>query len=108
MSGYFLIESRDPFESNGPARLQALALGLAAEGRAVTLFLVQNGVMAARAGADARGLNQLAAAGVTILADDFSLRERSIPVRSLLGFVAPAAIAVVIDHLARGDKAIWH
>ena len=108
MSGYVLIESRDPFESNGVAHLQTLARGLAAEGAAVTMFLVQNGVLAARVGANARGLNQLAAAGITIFADDFSLRERAISPTALSSGIAAASMDMVIDRMANGCKILWH
>ena len=49
MDSYLLIESRDALESSDVATyFYDLAAGLAREGSPVTLFLVQNGVMAAR------------------------------------------------------------
>lgn len=48
MAKYLLIQSRDPFESNDVAYFYELAAGLAREGSDVMLFLVQNGVLAAR------------------------------------------------------------
>ena len=74
----------------------------------MTVFLVQNGVLSARAGAPRRGLEDLRAAGVEVLADDFSLRERGISAERLLAGVPPASLEVVIDHLADGRKALWH
>ena len=46
MAGYLLIESRDPFESNDVSYYCDLARGLAEAGNQVTLFLVQNAVLA--------------------------------------------------------------
>ena len=45
---------------------------------------------------------------VTLLADDFSLRERAIPSDGLIAGVAPAPIEVVVDALAQGARALWH
>ena len=108
MTKYMLIESRDPFDSNDVAFSYELASGLAKAGHAVTLLLVQNGVLPARRGAKAEGLAALIQAGVKVLADDFSLRERGItPARLAVG-VEPAPIDVVIDHMAEGHKTLWH
>ena len=108
MSKYMLIESRDPFESNEVARNYALAAGLAAAGNEVTVFLVQNGVLPARTGTRVDGLATLAGAGVTVLADRFSLRERAIADDALAEGVSAAELDVVVDALAGGAKAIWN
>jgi sulfur relay (sulfurtransferase) complex TusBCD TusD component (DsrE family) len=108
MHRYLLIESRDPFESADTEALLHLAEGLAKAGNAVTLFLVQNGVLPARAGARSGSLAALAANGVTVLADEFSLAERGISANRLIADVRPAPIERVVDDLAAGSKAIWH
>jgi predicted peroxiredoxin len=108
MAKYLLIESRDPFDSNVVARQYDLAVNLVKEGNEVTLFLVQNGVLPARPGNCSALLTSTAKAGVEILADDFSLRERGIPASRLAEGVKAAPLATVIDRLADGRKAIWH
>ena len=106
MAQYLLIESRDPFESNDVGYYYELAKGLVEGGNQVTLFLVQNGVMSARPSAKSAALEALAQSGVTVLADDFSLRERG--VAKLAEGVAAAPIDVVVDQLAAGHKTLWH
>jgi predicted peroxiredoxin len=116
MADYILIESRDPFESAQVGGFLDLADGLAKEGNAVTLFLVQNAVMAVRRGARAnfpdnthvRSLAALAGNGVEVLADSFSLQERGISPDRLIAGVAVAPLSAVIDHMAAGRKALWH
>ena len=108
MSNYLLIESRDPFEANDVRYYYDLAAGLAKAGSKVTLFLVQNGVLPARRCAASERLSNLAAAGVEILADEFSLRERGIAAARLAKGVKVAPLDVVIDQLAEGRKALWH
>jgi hypothetical protein len=106
MASYLLIESRDPYDSNDVWFCCELARQLAEQGDEV--FLVQNGVLPARTGARADGLSGLSKAGIEILADEFSLRERGIPSDRLMAGVKPAPLDVVIDRLAGGCKAIWH
>lgn len=116
MADYILIESRDPFESAEVGRFLDLAEGLAKEGSEVTLFLVQNAVMAARHGARASfphntrvpSLAALAANGVKVLADSFSLQERGISPNRLIPGITVAPLSVVIDHMAAGRRALWH
>ncbi|MEW5851536.1 MAG: DsrE family protein [Myxococcota bacterium] len=108
MAKYLVIESRDPLESKDTVWSYELVRGLKAEGHEVTLFLVQNGVFPARRSAASAGLEALAKAGVEVLADDFSLRERGIGAGRLAAGVRSAPLEVVVDQLAEGRKAIWH
>jgi len=104
---YLLIESGGPWESGTTAGFYRLAQDLAGQGHEVTVYLVQNGVLAARAGAREVGLADVAA-HARVFADDFSLRERGIAVRDLRASILPAGIEAVADMLADGVRAIWH
>jgi hypothetical protein len=106
MNNYLLIESRDPFESNDVLYYYELSKGLVDAGKEVTLFLVQNGVLAARPSAHSAALSLLCQSGVKVLADDFSLCERGIS--KLAEGVVAAPIEVIVDHLAAGHKTLWH
>jgi intracellular sulfur oxidation DsrE/DsrF family protein len=107
MDKYLLIESRDPFETNDAVHYYDLAASLAQAGE-VTLFLVHNGVLPARRSRESRRLADLAKAGVRVLAEEFSLRERGIRADQIAEGVRPASLEVVIDQLAEGRKALWH
>ena len=106
MTGYLLIESRDPFESNDVSYYCDLARGLVEAGNQVTLFLIQNAVLAARPSAQAPQLRELIGSGIKVLADDFALKERGIT--KLLDGVQIAPIEIVVDHLEAGHKTLWH
>jgi intracellular sulfur oxidation DsrE/DsrF family protein len=108
MSKYLLIESRDPFDSNDTGFCRDLAQQLAGANNEVTLFLVQNGVLPARSGARSDGLTKLAGAGVRVLADSFSLKERGIDEARLASGIAAVPLDVVLDALAEGAQVIWH
>jgi intracellular sulfur oxidation DsrE/DsrF family protein len=108
MTTWMLIESRDPFAQPGGSWCAGLALALAAAGQPASVMLVHNGVLAARRGAAAPDLARLAAAGVPVLADGFSLAERGIGADRLAAGVQTAPLEVVIDRLLEGSRVLWH
>ena len=108
MADYLLIESRDPFTSNDVANYYDLAADLVSEGNEVVLFLVENGVLPARAGASSDHLSAVVSAGVHVLADDFALRERGIAPDRLRAGVRAQPFDQIVDELAGGAKAMWH
>lgn len=107
MTRYVFIESRDPFESRDTQFLEDTALAVKERGHEVTVFLVQNGVLAARE--SARRLARLAEAGVTLLADDLSLRERGITARELAPSIRESGMDALVEALVQENtKAMWH
>jgi sulfur relay (sulfurtransferase) DsrF/TusC family protein len=110
MPSYLFLESHDPFASRDVEEGYRLIAALAAQQIPVTLFLVQNGVLAARQGARAAQFTALVAhPGVTVLADTFALQERGIPPEALVPGVQASDIDTLVDLLmVDGQKAIWH
>jgi len=108
-SHYVFIESRDPFDSADTGFVADTATVLRQRGRPVTVFLVQNGVLATRVGARASHVPRLTGAGVTVLADEFSLSERGIETAELEAGVRACRIDALVDLLVQpGTKAVWH
>ena len=109
MANYLFIESRDPFESRDTDFVAVTAAALQKAGNDVTVFLVQNGVLAARKDARGSHLPKLSEAGVRLLADDFALKERGIQDNELLPAVKQTNIDTLVDSLITpGTKAVWH
>lgn len=109
MSNYIFIETRDPFESRDIRFVEETATALKERGHEVTVFLVQNGVLASRKNEGESYVSRLAAAGVKLLADEFSLSERGIQPRELHPGIQPSGIEAVVDSLVQEyTKAIWH
>ena len=109
MPSYLLVEARDPFDSADVDDFWDLARGLADHGDDVTVYLVQNGVLPARAASSAAGRLSELAGTATVLADDFSLRERGIATSDLAAGVSVSDIDSFVDRLmADGTKVIWH
>jgi sulfur relay (sulfurtransferase) complex TusBCD TusD component (DsrE family) len=107
MSRYVFIESRDPFASRDTRFVEETAVAVKERGHEVTVFLVQNGVLAART--SAHRLGHLAEAGVTVLADDLSLRERGIKPDELAPSIRESGIEELVEAIVQQHtKALWH
>ena len=107
MTRYVFIQSRDPFETRDPQFLEETAIAVKERGHEVTVFLVQNGVLAARQSTGR--LERLMEAGVTLLADDLSLCERGISNEELAPSVRECGIGALVDAIIQENtKAIWH
>ncbi len=105
MKKYFLIESRNPWDSQQVDRNYQIAADLAKAGNEVTLFMVENAVLATRSSAKSNGLTNLKR--VKLLADDFSLKERGIMPSEIFRDVEVASINAVVDAMANRQKMIW-
>ncbi len=105
MGQYFLIESKSPFESTEVTHDYQLASDLAKSGHEVTLFLVENGVLATRSGIIPSELANLSQ--VKVLADGFSLEERGIEPSEMGSGIEVAAITSVADAMGQGQKTLW-
>ena len=108
MTSYVLIESRFRRTGKEAGSPLQLAGSLASKGEHVTLFLVQNGVLAARRGVRSPAIEEARKAGVVLLADEFSLRERGIDVAQIGEGIESSPLEYVVDRLAAGDKIVWH
>ena len=105
MTKYFLIESRSPYDAKEVGNNYQLASDLAKAGNEVTLFLVENGVLATRKSSASNDLANLKQ--VKLLADDFSLRERAIEPSELEIAVEATGIGAIVDAMCEGQKMIW-
>ena len=109
MTNYVFIETRDPFESHDVRFVEETAAALKKRGHEVTVFLVQNGVLAARRNTPGSYLERLTEAGVNLVADDFSLGERGIQPSGLRPGIRASNIEALVDALLKENtKAIWH
>lgn len=108
MSNYVIVQTGDSVEPGVPNPGTEIAANLAAIGHDVTVFFVQNGVFLARRGTQREEQTGAHKAGMTLLADDFSLRERGIGTDQLSPGVSPSPLESLVDLLAAGSKVLWH
>lgn len=107
MAGYVFIAARDPWEGAESERVFELAESLARARDAVSIYLTENGVLAARARAGEQFLAPLISAGVRVYADPFALAERGISRERMVDGVVVAPIERLVDLLAAGGPALW-
>ena len=107
MKDLMVIETRDPTEVADTSWGAALVRGAARAGAKSCLMLVENGVLAARSGAQAPCLDPLIGDGAMILADRFALAERGIAEADLKSGIAAAELDSVLDWADAGATLIW-
>ncbi len=108
MSDYLFIQSQDPYTETRTALQYQLAIQLAQAGNRVSVLLVQNGVSPARRNAVSPEFEELLNSPVSVLADEFALRQREIDVDQLQKKVQMCQLDTVIDALSSGHKVIWN
>ena len=108
MKRYLLVDSRDLQEYSGSDFILQTATGLKQKGNEVTLYLIENGVLAARKGSAAsKRLSETAKSGVKVLAEDSSLLTRG--VTALADGVSQATLDTLADLVLDGsDQVIWY
>ena len=108
MARFVFVESRDPYEAADCAHFLDLVASVRRRSHEVTLFLVQNAVLAAREGATHADLyRDLAKAGVSVVADSYALRERAVD-RLAAGIESAGIERLVGLALVAQTKVIWH
>ena len=107
MKDYLIVETRDLHDTRDADWTAALAVAFAKKRSKATVFLAENGVLAARAAYDAPMLVQLAKKGVKVFADRFALEERGISLNELAKGIEPAEIDFLAEGLAAGATVIW-
>ena len=103
MNQFLIVETRDPIEHPDVERIARLASGLQAEGCSTTIFLTENGVIAARPGV----APFLADGGVTVAVDRVALAERGMTESDIAPGMAAGGVDLVVDALLAGARTIW-
>lgn len=85
----------------------ARVAALARTGDAVTVFLLDDGVLTARRGPGSEPIVRALAAGAKVLVDRQSLRSRSIDVSALVVGALPISLRRLVDRIAAGETARW-
>ncbi len=109
MAQYLLVESKGPLD--GGEYTFDVAKQLRQLNHNVTVYLVQDGVFAARKSFEAgqRLVADAKAQNLTLLADEVSLRQRGITKERLSEAVRVSNMGELVDLLMeKSDKAIWH
>lgn len=108
MSQYLLIETRSSWEGRDVREFLKTAGQLRQLGHVVHVFLIQNGVIMAKPGAEPF-ITDLLKSGIGIWADDFSISNRNLKRTRLLPDVKIAGMDQLVKFLTDPEwKTIWH
>ena len=106
MSNLLLVLSKDPYTTETPDLVLDIGLNAREKGNDVTLYLVEDGVTAAR---KSEFGNKLAAAhkkGIKIYADDKAVLSRSLT-NKLISWVEVKEIGTLLELIMDYDRVAW-
>ena len=108
MKRFLVVGSRDLTEYVNGKYVPLVVEELRAKGHDVTLFLIENGVIAARNGSKAgKVLNGLSDKGARVYAEDVSCRARG--VQTLASGISFSNLDFLADSIAEGfDNIVWY
>ncbi len=108
MARYLIVDSRDLQEYSSGRYIQNLAEKLKDRGNDVTLFLLENGVLAARKGNEfGKNLTNLTKRGAKVMAEDVACKARG--VTEMGEGITQANMDQLADLVIEGaDKVIWY
>ncbi len=106
MTSLLLVLSKDPYTTETPDLVIDIGLNAKEKGNDVTLYLVEDGVTAAR---KSEFGNKLAAAhkkGIKVYADDKAVLSRSLT-NKLINQVEVKEIGTLLDFIMDYDRVAW-
>ena len=106
MTGLLLVLSKDPYTTETPDLVLDIGLNAKEKGNDVSIYLIEDGVTAAR---KSEFGNKLAAAhkkGITIYADDKAVLSRSLT-NKLVSWVEVKEISTLLDSIMNTDRVAW-
>ncbi len=106
MTNFLMVLSKDPYTTETPDLALDIGLDAREKGNDVSLYLVEDGVTAAR---KSEFGNKLAAAhkkGIRIYADDKAVLSRSLT-NKLISWVEIKEIGTLLDFIMEYDRVVW-
>jgi predicted peroxiredoxin len=105
MTNLLLVLSKDPYTTEIPNLVLDIGLKAKNKGNDVSLYLVEDGVTAARNGEFGNRLIDAKEKGIKILADDKAIQSRGI-ISSLIPDVEIKEIGTLLDYIIEDDTRV--
>ncbi len=107
MTNLLLILSKDPYTTEAPDLVLDIGLNAREKGNDVALYLVEDGVTAARNGDFGKRLTSAQKKGIKIFADDKAVLSRSLGGK-MLGGIEIKEIGTLLDFIMEEyDRVVW-
>ncbi len=106
MTNLLLVLSKDPYTTETPDLVLDVVLNAKEKGNDVSLYLIEDGVTAARKSEFGTRLETAQQKGVKIFADDKSVLSRSLSNKMISG-VDIKEIGSLLDYMMDYDRVVW-
>ncbi|MCX9084189.1 MAG: DsrE family protein [Candidatus Methanoperedens sp.] len=106
MTDILLVLSKDPYTTETPDLVLDIGLNAREKGNSVSLYLIEDGVTAARKSEFGNKLTAAQQKGIKIYADDKAVLSRSLTGK-LIGGVEVKEIGTLLDFIMQKDRAVW-
>ena len=106
MINLLLIMSKDPYTTETPDLVLDIGLSAKEKGNDVSLYLVEDGVTAARKAEFGNKLEAAQKKGMKIYADDKAVLSRSLT-NKIIGGVEIKEIGTLLDYIMEYDRVVW-
>jgi len=106
MTNLLIVLSKDPYTTETPDLVLDIGMNAKEKGNDVSIYLVEDGVTAAR---KSEFGNKLAAAqekGMKVFADDKAVLSRSLT-NKIIGGVEIKEISTLLDYIMEYDRVVW-
>ena len=105
MTNLLLVLSKDPYTTEIPNLVLDIGLKAKAKGNNVSLYLVEDGVTAARKSEFGNKLQDAKKKGIKILADDKAVQSRGLD-GNLVDWVQVKEIGTLLDHIVEDNTRV--
>ena len=105
MTNLLLVLSKDPYTTEIPNLVLDIGLNAKAKGNNVSIYLVEDGVTAARKSEFGNKLQDAKKKGINILADDKAVQSRGLG-GNLVDWVQVKEIGTLLDHIIEDNTRV--
>ncbi len=106
MKTLLMVLSKDPYTTETPDLVLDIGLDAKAKGNDVSLYLIEDGVTAARKSEFGNKLEAAHKKGIKIYADDKAVLSRSLT-NKLISRVEIKEIGTLLDYIMVYDRVVW-
>ncbi len=106
MTNLLMVLSKDPYTTETPDLALDIGLDAREKGNDVSLYLVEDGVTAARKSEFGDKLSAAHKKGIKIYADDKAVLSRSLT-NKLISWVEIKEIGTLLDFIMEYDRIVW-
>ena len=106
MTNLLMVLSKDPHTTEMPDLVLDIGLNAKEKGNDVSLYLIEDGVTAARRSEFGKKLEAAQKKGIKIFADDRSVLSRSLTDK-MIGAVEIKEIGKLLDYIMEYDRVVW-